>query len=141
VPPVAGGPLVIATSGATSVPLTHANSAGDVSGVPCSPTAKTWNRCSPYGTFVYSCGEVHAVKTVVSSAHMNDVPVPEKVKVTEVLVVSASTPMAGVTEPIVVSGSPSTVNSYAGTGAGVSSALSERSTARTRKVYSPGDSR
>ena len=53
VPPVAGGALVIVTSGATSVPLTNSNSAGVESGVPSSPTAKTWNRCSPYGTSVY----------------------------------------------------------------------------------------
>ena len=92
VPPVAGGAVVIVTSGATSVPLTHSNSAGVESGVPSSPTAKTWNRCSPYGTSVYCCGDVHSEKAVVSSAHMNDAPVPENSKLNEVPVVSKSAP-------------------------------------------------
>jgi hypothetical protein len=41
------GASVIATSGATSVPTSHVNSAGDASGVPPAPTAMTSNRCSP----------------------------------------------------------------------------------------------
>ena len=136
VPPVAGGALVIVTSGATSVPLTNSNSAGVESGVPSSPTAKTWNRCSPNGTFVYSCGDVHSVKVVVSRAHMNVVPVPVNSKLKDVAVVSKSGPaIAGVTDANVVSGSASTVNSYAGCGAGVSSWLPAMSSARTRNVY------
>src|SRR5688500_15356713 len=92
-------------SGAAGVPLMNSNSAGGVSGVPNAPTAKTWNRCSPYGTSEYGCGDVHALKMVESRAHMNVAPVPLNSKLKDVAVVSKSgAGTSGVTETTVVSG-------------------------------------
>ena len=54
------------------------------SGVPPVPTAKTWNRCSPYGDVGVGAPESHGSNSVESSAHMNVAPVPPKSKLKDV---------------------------------------------------------
>ena len=112
-------------------PVSNAYSAGVWSTAPSGPRARTWSSCTPCGMSVIVCGEVHGANGPRSSEHSKVASAwsAENVKVASVAPLSAAGPVR-----IVVSGGASVVKVWT---AGVGSALSKSSTARTRSSWLP----